>query len=373
MEREKLYKIDKAGRTRVWWIEYDEEKYRNHSGLIDGAIVVSGWQYPEEKNVGRANATTVAEQVIAEVASKYEARQYQGKYHPTIEEAHGGAKFIECMLAEKFGPKTKDFPYYSQPKLDGVRCLVSEDGMQTRNGKSFVSSPHIREALETFFQVYPDCILDGELYNHDLKDDFEKIISLARKTKPTAEDLEESRKMVQFHIYDLITPEPLPYADRMAFLQELKEKVFGENYCIRFVPTVVVNNIEEAETQLSIYLEDGYEGQMFRKMDNTPYEHRRSSTLLKHKQFEDGEYEIVEVLEGKGNWAGYAKKVMIRLPDGTTQQSGMRGNFAQGKAILENKDTYVGTEVTVRYQNKTSDGKLRFPVVIAFWKGKRDV
>jgi DNA ligase 1 len=368
--REKLFKIDTKGNIRVWWMDYDGEKYRACSGILDGAIVESGWQYPTEKNVGKVNATSISEQVESEVASKYEARMYQGKYHPSIEEARKGAKFIECMLAEKFDPKkTKDYPYYSQPKLDGVRCLVSEDGMQTRNGKAFVSSPHIQEALEYFFELYPDYILDGELYNHDLKNDFERIISLARKTKPTDEDLAESKELVQYHVYDVITPEPMTYEERMQFLND---SPLGVYMSVRIVPTAVVKNLEEAETKLGEYLEAGYEGQMLRKSES-PYEHRRSKSLLKHKMFEDGEYVITEIIEGKGNWSGYAKAIEIRLPDGSTQQSGMRGNFDFAKKLFEDRDQYIGTEVTIRYQNKTADGKLRFPVAVAFWKGKRDV
>lgn len=368
--REKLYKIDTKGNIRTWWMEYDEEKYRTHSGIQGGAIVESGWQYTREKNVGRANATSLAEQIESEVASKYEARMYQGKYHPSVENARKGAKFIECMLAEKFNPKkTKDYPYYSQPKLDGVRCLVSEDVMQTRNGKVFVSSPHIREGLEAFFAEYPDYILDGELYNHDLKNDFEKIISLARKTKPSVADLQESAEHVQYHVYDVITPEPMTYEERMNFIQE---NILDVHYAIKVVPTAVVTDLETAEAKLGEYLEAGYEGQMLRK-SSSPYEHRRSSSLLKHKMFEDEEFMIVEIIEGKGNWKGYAKAIEIRLPDGSTQQSGMRGNFEFAKKLLADKDQYVGTEVTIRYQNKTSDGKLRFPVAVAFWKGKRDV
>jgi hypothetical protein len=43
------------------------------------------------------------------------------------------------------------------------------------------------------------------------------------------------------------------------------------------------------------------------------------------------------------------------------------------KDLLYNANDYIGTDVTVRYQNKTEDGKLRFPVIVAFWKGKRDL
>lgn len=368
--REKLYKIDRKGNVRVWWMEYTDEAYRTCSGILDGAIVESGWVYPREKNVGKVNETSVAEQVLSEVQSKYEARMYQGKYHPSIEESKGGAKFIECMLAEKFNVKkhTK-FPYISQPKLDGVRCLVSEDVMQTRNGKMFVSSPHIQDSLNDFFEQFPDYILDGELYNHELKSDFEKIISLARKTKPTKEDLTESKKMVKYHVYDVITPDPMTYEERYEFLVT---HVMGRFNGVKVVPCVNVFSVEEVETKLGEYMEYGYEGQMLRDT-SSPYEHRRSKSLIKHKEFEDDEFEIVDVIEGKGNWSGYAKAVVIQLPNGETQRSGMRGNFKNGKEILENKEAYIGTQVTVRYQNKTADGKLRFPVVVAFWKGKRDV
>lgn len=372
MHHQKLYKIDTTGRVRVWWVESNDTSYRTHSGLKDGKIVVSGWQYPEEKNVGRANATTVAEQVQSEIASKYEGRLYQGKYAPSIEEAKQGAKFIECMLASKYDVKRhQDFPYWSQPKLDGIRCLVAEEGMQSRNGKPLLSSPHIRDVLDEFFAEFPGVILDGELYNHDLKEDFEKIISLARKTKPTEEDLQESAQMVEYHVYDIITEEPMTYSERMRFI---KTNVEGKFPMIRAVPSFAVNSDEEIEERLGEYLEAGYEGQMLR-VDKAPYEPKRSKNLIKHKTFEDEEFEIVDIIEGKGNWQGYAKRIEIRLPDGSTQHAGMRGTFKFAKELLENKDEYLegNSQVTIRYQNKTSDGKVRFPVAVAFWKGGRDL
>ncbi len=365
----KLYKIDSNGNTRVWWIEYDNEKYRTHSGIDGGKIVVSGWQYPTEKNVGRSNATTVAEQVLAEIGSEYIKKMHQGKYHATKNATAKGAGFIECMLADKYNPKKHtNFPYYSQPKFDGVRCLVSKDGMQSRNGKPIVSAPHIHEQLESFFNVFPDAVLDGELYNHDLKHDFEKIISLARKTKPTKEDLEESKEMIQYHVYDIVDP-TMTFAERNTFLHN----VYGF-WCkmIQPVSTVKVNDEEEIQSYLGACLSEGYEGMMLRDPEGY-YEGKRSKGLLKHKEFEDAEFRIVSIVEGNGNWAGRAKSIEIALPDGTTQFSGVRGSFDKLEEVLYNADSYVGTDVTVRYQNKTEDGKLRFPVVVAFWKGKRDV
>ena len=366
----KLYKIDTKGKTRVWWIEHDSEKYRTHSGIDGGKIVVSGWQYPTEKNVGRANATDVAMQVANEVNAHYVKKQFQGKYYTSVTAAKSKDDlFYECMLADKYDAKKHNkFPYYSQPKLDGVRCLVSKDGMQSRNGKSIISAPHIREALEPFFQKYPDVVLDGELYNHDLKNDFEKIISLARKTKPTAADLEESKQMIQYWVYDCIMDGT--FEERYDFLFP-NLKIYFQS-CINLVRTFEIKNENEIETMLGHYLESGYEGQMLRVPDSL-YEGKRSKNLIKHKEFEDDEFQIVSIEEGKGNWAGAAKRVEIRLKDGTTQFSGVRGSFDMLKDLLYNANDYIGTDVTVRYQNKTEDGKLRFPVIVAFWKGKRDL
>lgn len=365
---QQLYKIDTKGKTRVWWIEYDEEKYRTHAGILDGKIVVSGWQRPTEKNVGRSNATTVAEQVIAEVHAEYEKKQNQGKYHAELSNAAFGANFIECMLASKFDDKKhKQYPYLSQPKLDGIRCIVSKAGMQSRQGKPITSCPHIMEALGPFFQAFPDAVLDGELYNHDLRDNFEKIVSLVRKTKPTTADYIEASKLVQYHVYDCVMD--APFVDRLGFINQFDYK--SRYYpIVQGVTTKDVFDEHDIETMLGHYLEMGYEGQMLRVM-NSPYEGKRSKNLIKHKEFEDDEFEIVSMEEGKGNWAGAVKRIEIRLKDGTTQFAGVRGKFDFLENLLYNDEGY--TSVTVRYQNKTEDGKLRFPVVVAFWKGKRDL
>lgn len=368
---QKLFKVDSNDNARVWWMEYDNTKYRTHSGIDGGKIVVSGWKYPEAKNVGRANETSVEEQVKAEVESEYTKKQNQGKYHPTISAAAIiGAKFYECMLASKYDPKKhKNFPYHSQPKLDGIRCLVSKDGMQSRNGKPIVSCPHILEALEPFFDKYPNIVLDGELYNHDLKDQFEKIVSLVRKTKPTADDLKESEELVQYHVYDCIMDGT--FEERSDFLWYDGLESYTDSV-IHLVPLVILSNEQHIQETLSKWLEEGYEGQMLR-VPGSLYEGKRSKFLIKHKEFEDDEFEIVSIEEGQGNWAGAAKRIEIRLKDGTTQFSGVRGSFDFLKELLYNANDYIGTDVTVRYQNKTDDDKLRFPVIVTFWKGKRDV
>ena len=85
---------------------------------------------------------------------------------------------MKPMLAHKFSESRVDWslPVYIQPKLDGVRCLFTKDGAYSRTGKQFKNLAHIELALIPFFKQQPDVVLDGELYNHKLKRDFEKII-----------------------------------------------------------------------------------------------------------------------------------------------------------------------------------------------------
>ena len=367
-EGDKLYKKDTKGKIRVWWIEYDEEKYRTHSGIDGGKIVTSGWIYCEEKNTGKANRTSVKQQVKLEVSAEYEKKLNQGKYHKSLEDVERGAKFVEPMLAQKYNAKKDiDFPYYSNPKLDGIRCIASKDKLQTRNGKDIVSCGHIEKTLQRFFNRYPDVVLDGELYNNEYKHDFEKIVSLVRKTKLKDDDITEIKKMVEYHIYDVVSDKK--YDARYSFIVE---ELSGISPSIKIIECNTVNNEEDIQNFLDKYLKAGYEGQMLRNV-SYPYEHKRSKSLIKHKTFEDEEAKIVDVLEGQGNWAGYAKSLIVELEDGTQQQSGMRGNFEKNKKVLDIKDQLIGTEVTVRHQGKTKEGKMRFPIVVNFWYKERDM
>ena len=92
-----------------------------------------------------------------------------------------------------------------QPKLDGIRCIMKPNGCYSRNGKKFMNVQHLyTKTIKDLFKQNPLLVLDGELYNHDLRDNFEKIVSLVRKQKPTSEDRKEARKLIQYHVYDFV-------------------------------------------------------------------------------------------------------------------------------------------------------------------------
>lgn len=360
--REYLYKRDTKGKIRIWYMEYTETGYRTISGLEDGEKVTSSWTLVEPKNIGKTNETSPSEQVMLEMESHYIKKKDAG-YFDDIKKVDDPILF-KAMLAHGYEGGLK-YPVYSQPKLDGARCIATSSGLFTRNGKKYVSVPHIIEQLQPLFDADPDLILDGELYNHDLHDDFNKIMSLVKKLKPTYFDFQESKKLVEYHVYDCPSVDD-NFDVRFNFLFE-KLPILPS---IKMVLTHTIYNQEDLDSLYASYLEEGYEGQMIRL--NTPYENKRTKNLLKRKEFQDVEAKILEIQEGQGNWAGYAKHVLIEV-NGKQCLSGMRGSQEFCKHLLNEKDQYVGGTVTIRFQNYTPDGIPRFPVAVAFYKGKRDI
>lgn len=359
-----LYSKTKLGQIQVWTIEVQDNGYRTHEGILDGTITTSNWTYCKGKNVGKANETTPEEQAEKQARSIADKKIHAG-YRKTIGELDKGKGWFQPMLAHKFEhqlPNGLDIAV--QPKLDGMRCIVTKEGMSSRNGKPIIGAPHIHKELKCLLNKYPNLVLDGELYNHELKNDFNEIISHVRKTKPTEADLEESRNKIQYHCYDCYfedMPE-LSFEDRHMLLRDIlvdfKFEFFKRvetRYCS--IGDEVVNDF------YTNWLQSGYEGQMIRLI-TSPYENSRSKSLLKRKEFIDEEFEVLDIEEGVGNRSGMMGRMKFRTIEGRDFTASSRGNEAYFKELLENKDKYIGKMATVRYQNMTPDGSPRFPVVI---------
>lgn len=364
-----LYKVDSKGKIRTWHSEVGTDGtrwgVRSIAGLEDGKKVTSEWSYVDQKNVGRSNETSLEQQAMAESVSDYQKKTDRG-YFADLNDVNTFDKF-KPMLADKFEDVTLNFAtdkIYSQPKLDGIRCIARKDGLWTRAGKEIVAVPHIWESLKPFFDEFPNMIIDGELYNHELKDDFNTITSMVRKTKPKPEDLVKSKELVQYHIYDMIvTDQPkLPFSKR-----ELLRWSVPMEY-VRVVPTMHVETRDTIDHLYEGYLEHGYEGQMVRI--NSVYENKRTKNLLKRKEFTTSEFEVVEMLEGQGNWQGCIKHFVLRLNEEKTFQAGVRGDMDTLRSLAQNgrKPDWV----TLRYFTPTPDGVPRFPVVVDMGFGTRE-
>jgi DNA ligase-1 len=355
---ETIYKATKGGKVQEWTIEVVKNRYRTISGQTDGKKVISEWTEVYGKNVGRANGTTDNEQALKEAEAKRTNKLERG-YFENIKHINK-KQYFEPMLAGKWEDRKDkiEYPIYSQPKLDGIRCIVTKYGMFSRNGKEIISAPHIRKALDKLFKHEPHTILDGELYADKFANDFNAIVSLVKKTKPTADDLKQSEKNIEYHVYDI------PSVDG-TFKQrciELDEIALDFPECVKQVETHIVKNEDEVTEWYEDYVERGYEGQMLRT--DGVYENKRSKNLLKHKSFVDEEYTILDIVEGEGNRSGTAGYFVFETKDGKRFKSNVKGTWEETAGMLKNKKKLIGKEATVKYFNLTPDGIPRFPYVI---------
>jgi DNA ligase-1 len=356
MKLPKLFKRAVNGKTLEWEIEINGACFRTISGYTDGVKTTPEWTCCEAKNVGKKNSTTAEEQALAEATAMHRKRKETGSFE-TISEIDTPVYF-KPMLAHDYNDyKDKiKFPVFSQPKLDGVRCIVRADGMWSRNGKQIISAPHIFEALTPFFEADPDLILDGELYCDKGTAGFNTIISCVRKTKPTEADISLSKQFIEYHVYDV------PSSNKN-FLDRVKSvdlTYFHEK--IKTVKTYFIADEQQLDCYYSRFIEEGYEGQMIRL--DAPYENKRSKSLLKRKEFVDAEFTILGVIEGNGNLTGKVGKLQFEI-NGKPFDSAVNGDWEYIEKLWHSREGLIGKTATVKYFELTEDGIPRFPKVIA--------
>lgn len=249
--------------------------------------------------------------------------------------------------------------------VHNCRCISYKEGLLSRENREITAVNYIKDSLSTIFSQYPDLVLDGELYIHDKK--FEEIVSLVRPDKEKAEE----GQPVKYYIYDIIE-ESSTYTDRYKKLQEL-EKLFDNRLIL--VKSEKVNSLNEIDRLHDFYVEKGYEGAILRK-GNSLYEQKRSDNLLKVKSFQDAEFTILDILEGKGNNKNIASKIKIQIDSDDVNSivyPNMTGTWDFCKEVFNNKEEYIGGQVTVKFFGYTAEGSLRFPTVKALYKEKRDI
>ena len=210
--------------------------------------------------------------------------------------------------------------------------------------------PHIEAAI---LKAFPDeaVVLDGELYNHDYKDDFEHIIELVRPDEPV-----EGHEVVQYHIYD--TPMEGPFSARNAWMEE---NIKGDTL-VR-VHTFEINSAEDVDAWHDRMVELGYEGLILRNAAGL-YVNKRSYDLLKYKHFDTEEFRIVGIEEGRGRLQGHVGKFVCLTAEGLEFRAKQRGSLKKLKEYWEDHSLWEGKILTVQFQNWTQEHRPRFPVGI---------
>ena len=263
-------------------------------------------------------------------------------------------KFAMLAFAQQKKAINWNQTMFIQPKLDGVRCIFTKQGAYSRSGKKFKNVQHLRRELKPFFAAHPTVVLDGELYNHDFKDNFNKIISIVR-TQHTTKD----QTLIQFHCYDYVQT-----TNNHSF--DYRNRCIGQMiqaYNLKYtkpVATVAVTNMGLAVINNNKNLKAGYEGSILRT--NLPYENKRSNNLLKFKAFEDTEATITGYVEGKGKRSGTIGKFLAVDSNGITFGMPVMAKYEIMRDMLNNADSYIGKVATFTFFQRTPAGSYRHPL-----------
>lgn len=371
MPKRTLYIKDNAGHLRQW------RCYEVLGGIeIEHGVVNGTMQYKYEEVDGNS-VRDQDEQIESRINSRYNKQIDKGYTYDMDKAANSkpmnALGFCKPMLAKKQCDASVDtllkFPFYMQRKLDGNRCLIHNDGIKltayTRNGKQITTIDHILDELDG---VIPEGVtLDGELYAHGIP--LQTIVSyIKRKQVATAS--------IQYHVYDLITDDV--FSKRLERLESIlsgfKSKVSSS---IKLVETTLIkpedSSLGVLTNLVKAYRERGYEGGIGRS-DYTVYrgvlkkvgyeDGKRSGSLVKFKEWESEEFNIVDIIPSEDGWArlvceyriGFAtKKVTVSCP----------GDMNFKYHVMQNKDEYIGKKVTCDFAYWTNDHVPFHPTAVA--------
>ena len=279
------------------------------------------------------------------------------------------------MLAQDYEKHFKKiiFPAYIQPKLDGGRgivvvelvpCSNASNGSKsstfwqttawTRTRKKINSMQHITDDLAKFFNngqqntiVRHKIILDGEFYNHTLKDQFEELMSLLRQ-----EEYEEKCNLLQYHIYDIVqvdNNENLTFEERLKVRDNLFKNADKQLQYIELVETKKIDNNTLLKQQYKQYTEQGYEGAIARNIKAIYEQDKRSYNLQKIKEFQEDEFKVIGLNEGKGKLAKHAASFICETTNGVQFNVKCDGELSKLKEYYDNHSLWQNKLLTVKY------------------------
>lgn len=266
--------------------------------------------------------------------------------------------------------------WFIEPKLDGVRAiiLVHSSGsfkVLSRNSKRLpIIEELIKNDIEKLYKTlkvyYKDgFVLDGELYGKNWNDTMTKVF-----TRKNVDINALKSSGIKYYVFDLLNYKSFILKQQTEKLSERKNKLFKyikKLQFIKVIPHKILNTtsikndkhiLDILQVLLNKSIKQGYEGIMI-KCSEASYMYKRSYYWLKLKQTFSDDFIVVDVIK-KSKVPGQAGAIIIDV-DGiqTRVGSGLSDNLR--KCIYNYPEDIIGEYVEVAYQEKTKDGKLRFP------------
>lgn len=242
------------------------------------------------------------------------------------------------LLAHRWEPEVDVTGWWMSEKLDGVRAYWDGQRFLSRAGNTYRAPAWFTEGLG----AEP---LDGELWMG--RGAFQQTVSVVRR-----QDESEHWRGVKYVVFDA-PASPAPFETR---IEQLSARFGpGSHPFAEALAHERCAGPEHREQRLKAIETAGGEGLMMRQPGSI-YVAGRSPTLLKVKSFLDAEARVLGYQDGKGRHAGRVGALKVELPDGTAFSVGTGLSDAQREAPPE-----VGSIITFRYFELTSDGVPRFP------------
>lgn len=376
-----LYGKSKTGKRLFWriWMEPCQEGDQEVFQVITehGEVGTTNPQQTKPtvfrtgKNIGKSNETTAKQQAEQYMKRKYMDKMEKQGYMSSLDEVEDINAPCYPMLANKVS-RTKlsslDYPAYAQPKLDGVRCVARmENGkvvLYSRTGKQYTGLWRIEQQLQKVFeQIKGINVIDGELGCFPREETkprltFQEICGyVKRKTK---HEKDEEQTWVEYHIFDVILENELPWSARYQFMKQQMMPLLVSCSHLWMVETQVIANHKVFLRYHQENTRRGFEGTMYRSAGGKYKEKYRSRDLLKYKDMMTEEYPIIGAVEGKGNDAGTV--VWVIHVNGKPCNVRPKGTRAERATMLTRASSYIGKMLTVQFQELTNDGIPRFPV-----------
>ena len=272
---------------------------------------------------------------------------------------------FEVALAQKFDIKRIHICQTTvsvEPKLDGIRCFAivqnNHVNMFARSGKLITN---FNDTIGEELIKLGDGCYDGEI----MGDDFTALMRQARRkydvdVKDTYLCLFDYLPLTEWESKKTILGASARYEELDRRIKNAKKLSY-----IRCVPNFIVpanyKNIKELH---DTFVSQGYEGAMV-KDNSAPYLFGRGYEVMKFKEFFDADLEIEGFTEGTGKHSGKLGAVIVKF-NGVEVQVGSGFNDELREQIWDDKDSFLGRIIEVRYQEITPDGSLRFPTFKCF-------
>lgn len=408
-----LYALNKDGSFQEWKVFVDGAEVIVEFGKLGGKVQRKA-TYSEPKNIGRSNETTDCQQAVLDAKSKWE-KQVRLGYRETKEALQTEDNFSP-MLAHDAIKRSKSivYPAYVQPKLDGVRALVTidKDGIpvfNSRGNKTYPVQGALLQQVKELSEHSGFDKFDGELYIHGLS--LQKIVALAKKWRTPEQieaeiekdyqgDIKRRQKAIdngeeswkdfdgevypvtveaikdvdrysgyssldlEYHIFDIPVNANSPWyseshdKNRLTDLDQVAMAVECELELpkIKIVHGEFVKDEASVKRFIGYYMQDGFEGVIIRNFKGVYEFGQRSSDLQKWKLFQDGEAKVLDSVEDK-NGEGV---LLCEEKDGTRFNCKMKGTHeerSQARMLL-----LVDKFINFTFQARTDDGVPQFPV-----------